>query len=246
MKSDLSVLIVEDSVSYAIELERIVSSLGFNICAVVESSGDALEAIFFHEPDIILMDIQINGKMSGVEIAQKILHLDIPILYISSLSSNKVLTAAENTKMCGYLVKPVSETTLTNELNRIAAESLKIKDNGETSVINKANNSKSFLFKKKGLLKKIDFKDIICVEADDNYCSFTTEEDKFILRIKLSEVELKTKDHNFFRSHRTHIINLAYIVSFSKTESVIEMKHGNQAPLSRGKKSAFIELIKQL
>ena len=87
---NLNILIVEDSISYSIELEQLASEIGFNVIGVVDNSADALDTIFSTPPDIILMDINIKGKLNGIEIAKKINHLNIPILYITSFNDEKI------------------------------------------------------------------------------------------------------------------------------------------------------------
>jgi len=104
---NLSLLIVEDSISYAIELEQLSEEIGFDVLASVDNSADALDIIFSEAPDIILMDINIKGRLTGIDIAKKIIHLDIPVLYITSFSDEETYNKAQESNLIGYIVKPV-------------------------------------------------------------------------------------------------------------------------------------------
>ena len=77
-------LIVEDSISYSIELERIASDSDYIVIGTENNAQNALSTIYRTLPDIILMDININGNKTGLDIAKEIYHLNIPILFFTS------------------------------------------------------------------------------------------------------------------------------------------------------------------
>ena len=62
---DLSILVVEDEFSFALELEMLVKSIGYQSVVSVDNSAEAIEYIYTEHPDLILMDIEIKGKFSG-------------------------------------------------------------------------------------------------------------------------------------------------------------------------------------
>ena len=108
----LDVLIVEDNLSFALELEMLIQEIGYNIVGRVDNSDEALEIILNKQPDFILMDVDIKGNMTGIEIGDKIKHLDIPILFITSFGDDVHYQKAKQTLMVGYLVKPIDKFTL--------------------------------------------------------------------------------------------------------------------------------------
>ena len=108
----LKVLIVEDNFSFAIELEMLLEELNYEVISKHDNSATALEAIFSKEPDLILMDINIKGELNGVEIGQKIIGLNIPILYITSFKDEATYREAAKSNMIGYLVKPIEKYSL--------------------------------------------------------------------------------------------------------------------------------------
>jgi len=88
--NDFKILIVEDNLTYAIQLEVMLFNLGNFVCLRTDNSIDALRLISQEKPHLILMDIDIKGALSGIEIGHKIKDFKIPILYISSFGNEEL------------------------------------------------------------------------------------------------------------------------------------------------------------
>jgi PAS domain S-box-containing protein len=108
-----SVLIVEDEQIVATELREILTSLGYPIVAAASTGAEALAKTEETQPDLILMDIRIKGKMDGIETASKIKdRWDIPIIYLTAHADRETLRRAKVTEPMGYVLKPFSEREL--------------------------------------------------------------------------------------------------------------------------------------
>jgi CheY-like chemotaxis protein len=104
------IVVVEDERIVALHLQQRLLKLGYDIAAVATSGDKALELITELRPDVVLMDIHIEGKMDGIETAKRIPpNLHIPIIYLTAYSEEATLTRAKETKPYGYLLKPFSE-----------------------------------------------------------------------------------------------------------------------------------------
>ncbi len=114
--SKAGVLIVEDEAITALEIRNVVESSDYEVLSVVHSGEDAVKEALTLKPDLILMDIILQGEMDGVDAARKIKEfLDIPVLYLTALESvdsNRL----KNTKGTGFLVKPISEGELLSNI----------------------------------------------------------------------------------------------------------------------------------
>jgi signal transduction histidine kinase len=140
------ILIVEDDLVSASIIKKILASKGFTSCVVVPNSREAIAYTEKSAPDLILMDILLNDNIDGIETAAIIRSKsDIPVIYMTSDSSEETIQRAKITEPFGYLVKPVSEKTLiTNieltlqkqySLNKKILETLKkMNDELETKV----------------------------------------------------------------------------------------------------------------
>ncbi len=111
--SDIKLLIVEDEPLIAEDIAQWLERNGFFVSAVVYSKEDAMQQLNFNLPDIVLLDINLNGEMSGIEIAEKINTVyNIPFIFITSYSDKQTLEKAKYTEPSGYIVKPFNEASL--------------------------------------------------------------------------------------------------------------------------------------
>lgn len=121
------VLIVEDEVFIAEDLKRAIIKLGYDVCDVCYDSESALDSVFKHQPDMVMLDINIRGSKDGIEVAEAISkNYNIPFIFLSSLSDRTTLDRAKLTKPMGYLVKPFKDqdllTTIEMAIYRYSSE----------------------------------------------------------------------------------------------------------------------------
>lgn len=111
--SNIKILIVEDDIIVAKDIKRILHNLGYSVTSIVTTGKEALVKAEEDDPDLVLMDIVLNDKLSGIETARRIRQLfDIPIVYISAHCDKKIVDKAKKTDPFGYLIKPVDEKSL--------------------------------------------------------------------------------------------------------------------------------------
>jgi PAS domain S-box-containing protein len=107
------ILIVEDEAILALDLKAQLEAMGYSVVGVVASGDMALKEADRHLPDLVLMDVKINGSIDGVETARILkTRMDIPILYCTAYSDQDILKRAKITKPFGYLIKPVNKREL--------------------------------------------------------------------------------------------------------------------------------------
>jgi two-component system, response regulator PdtaR len=101
------ILVVEDVANLATVLKSRLESYGYEICDVANTGIKAIDGALQHQPDLILMDIMLEGDMNGIEAAEQIqTKLDVPIIYLSCLNDEKVIDQAIKTNPYGYILKP--------------------------------------------------------------------------------------------------------------------------------------------
>lgn len=107
------ILVVEDENIIAMEVEDRLKNLGYLVPAIVSTGPDAITAAAEIQPDLILMDIMLKGKMDGIEAARQIHHrFNIPIIYLTAYADENTLQRAKITQPFGYLIKPFEERDL--------------------------------------------------------------------------------------------------------------------------------------
>ncbi len=107
------ILIVEDEYIYAIYLKTLLTGAGYEIIDIVPSGELAIKKSEELKPDVILMDIKLDGKIDGITAVKEIQKKsDLPVIYVTALSDEETYNLASSTKMYGFINKPVDEDKL--------------------------------------------------------------------------------------------------------------------------------------
>jgi len=110
---DGKILIVEDESLVAMEIESALKKSNFDTCAVVSSGEEALDIVKKCKPDLILMDIYLEGQIDGIKACKKIKDIyNIPVIFLTAYSDKKTMKEALDCMPDGYLVKPFRRAEL--------------------------------------------------------------------------------------------------------------------------------------
>jgi len=103
----VKVLIVEDEIVIAKDLQKNLERLGYSVPGLAVSAKQAMEKVREYHPDLVLMDIMLNDKEDGIEAAKKIRSdFDLPIIYLTAYSDNQTVKRLTATEPFGYILKP--------------------------------------------------------------------------------------------------------------------------------------------
>ena len=109
----LRVLIVEDEVIVALELQSHLENLGYEVAGTVTSGEEAVLHADALQPDLVLMDIRLSGKMDGIDAARQIrARYEVPIVFLTAFGDEQTLERAKAVGPFGYLLKPFEERDL--------------------------------------------------------------------------------------------------------------------------------------
>ena len=100
------ILIVEDEFIVAHDLQMILSRAGYHVVGIADSFKTAQTLLLDHQVDLVLLDIYLKGRQTGIDLAYELMKRDIPFIYISANSNEKVFEAAKSTCPYGFIVKP--------------------------------------------------------------------------------------------------------------------------------------------
>ena len=113
--TDTKILVVEDEVIVARNIEKRLISAGYKVAGIASSAEEAIELVASLKPDLVLMDIKLKGKMDGIDAAKAIRNsYRLPIIYLTSYADEETFQRAKITDPFGYLIKPFE----LKELNR--------------------------------------------------------------------------------------------------------------------------------
>lgn len=239
--NSLNILIVEDDLSFALELELLVQNIGYQAQSRVDNSSKALESIMVQKPDLILMDIDINGLMSGMEIAEQIQHLNIPILFITSYKKEDLYERSKLLRnSLGFVIKPVKKIALRSAIELAIRTIQAEQTNTETDM---DSEKKEIYVKKKNVYHKVLVEDILYIQASDNHVIIYTEDDKFLAQTRLGDVWDLVKRTNFLKTHRSYIVNLKKVNAIDLSKNFMTIGE-DTIPISRSVKPILREKVK--
>lgn len=107
------ILVVEDEAIVAESIKIKLTKMGYSVISTASSADEAIRKTEEYLPDLVLMDIVLQGEMDGIEAAGQIhTRFDIPVVYLTAYSDEKTLVRAKITEPFGYIIKPFKEREL--------------------------------------------------------------------------------------------------------------------------------------
>ncbi|KYG71345.1 LytTR family two component transcriptional regulator [Roseivirga ehrenbergii] len=242
----MNVLIVEDEPNYSDTLEMFIDELGYQVIGVAQEGRTALNLFKTSKPDIVLMDINLNGEMTGIDVAKEFQSIQpTPIIFITSFDDKETFEKAKETAPHAYLIKPFDPETLERSielaLQRAHTEDTKVFDE-ESNVVLAKN---SFFVKERNRLIKVDIDDVFWVEVEDKYSILHVADKKYVLRQSLKDVAEKLDPSVFVQTHRSHIVNASKIEDIDLHLFVVRI-NGNEIPLGKSYKDVLIKRLQML
>lgn len=243
----VKILIVEDDLSFATEIEKMLQSIGYDEVSSIRSTEATLHLIENTSPDLILFSLKINTKAKELAIAAKLGPAQIPIVFLGEKNDQEGYEQARLLEPYGFLFKPfdhlnlqstieialfhISRPYLTNQLVQGWREGAMISD-----VLFVKSNNKLF---------KVNLLDIVVIEADGNYSILNTVHKKYAIKTSLKQLKRKLSPHLFAQIHRNYIVQIPHVDSVDITSGEVHLNSRNY-PLGGKFKHAFIKQLNQL
>ncbi len=212
----LNILLIEDNVSTALDMEMKLTEMGHSVIATVDRGDKALNYISDSNLDMAIIDIGLRGAIDGVQVAEQFRKFLIPIIFSTARQDTDTFERAQAVSPLAYLVKPFDKLTLQSCLDQaIRLKAKKAEEKAEEPVVQTNDFFKDYFFiRSKGSLHKIKFGDIDYIQSDRNYSMIHVNGRKFAAKISLNNLIQKLPINKFVRVHQS------YIVSFSKVDKI--------------------------
>ena len=243
----LEAVLVDDESKALESLSWELSNLSDEV-NVIASFTDAHEALSYLEnntPDCLFLDIEMPA-MDGFQFIKNLKNKNFPVV-ITTAYNQYALKALKN-EAIDYLLKPIDSDDLNDTINKVKKFNNKnyTAERLEQILINFNSKSieKKITINTDGKLLFLDSEEILYVESDGNYSTLFLEDgQKILLTKKLKEVNQILPSESFFRIHNSFVVNLAKIKEFLKTDGYVVLKTNHKIPVSRQKKSDFLDLL---
>jgi len=247
----LKTIIIEDEPASLANLTTILKNNCKDVkviasAASVEASYTLLTNPSF-KPDLVLMDINLeDGVVFGL--LDRLPKIDFEIVFVTAYQEYAV--QACNYSCIGFVPKPIDPEELKAAIERvrsIAGQNIEERLGVLRGHVSNLNPFKKITIPSIDEIHFVHIDDIVRLQSDDNYTIFHKSDGKKIVASKtIKSFEALFAPFNFFRVHRSHLINLNYIKKFVKGSSYIIMDDDLKIEVSRRRKAVFMEKVKQL
>jgi two-component system response regulator LytT len=199
------ILVVEDEILIADYIKELLQTESFTAIRMAHDPETALNEMATFLPDIILMDINLKGKNSGIDLA-KHKNQEASLIFLTGQNDPKLMHKALESNPEAYLTKPIKKNDL------IAAIRLQILKQKLNYVTIKVGYEEV----------KLILDEILFIKSENNYIDIQMMDKKYTIRQSLNTFldEIKSKD--FIRIHRSFIVNQTKISSKNSTSVFIE------------------------
>ncbi len=245
----MKAILVDDENGSRESLAKLIEKncLQVQIVAKVNSMQAGLTAIQQHEPELVFLDIEMpNG--SGFDMLEKIKDIDFDVIFTTAYDQYAI--RAIKFSAVDYLLKPVAAEELMSAVKRVEDKRETKKAHADKYQVLLSNMKGESKLKKVAIpdgdgLIFVSLSDIIRCDSDGNYTYFILSNGKKVVSSRtLGEYEEMFEGENFFRIHRSHLINLDHVKKYLKGEGgYVVMSDNSQVEVSRRKKNEFLEKL---
>jgi DNA-binding LytR/AlgR family response regulator len=231
LEEPIKILIVEDNVIIADDMQSMLEEIGYEIVDNVIVYEQAVEVLKDKQVDLVLIDIILASDKTGIDLGKHIRdHYDIPFIFVTSNSDRATVENAKTVQPNGYLVKPFEQQDLYTSIeialsNFEQGKRKQITEDREQEVGEGFTGNSvlkdSIFVKKQHLYYRIYFDDIRFIKADNVYLEVNTKDKKFLVRSPLKNYLEKLPRNKFYRAHKSYIVNVDHIDAINSRDILI-------------------------
>ena len=231
--SALKALIVEDNAFMAAVLHDMLKQYTpkIDVIDIAKTGNEAISLIVSIQPNVVFLDIELPD-MTGFELLQKLENINFKTVFTTSHSHYAIRAFRFNA--LDYLVKPINEIELDEAIKRLlksANNGTEVKNALSNLEVQSVENQKLVLPQHNGTLR-LPLKQITHIEGERNYSYIhLSNGNKELSSKNLAYFEEILLDKNFYRSHRSHLINQFHIKAIAEGHFIL--KNGMEIPISR-------------
>lgn len=239
------VVIVDDEKESADLLESYLIDFfsgKINVVAKANSVKTGIAAINKKHPDIVLLDVELKPG-NGFEILRQIKPIDFKVIFISA-HEHYCIKAIKFSAM-DFLIKPVNmeelRDTIYKAVKQLDRANIQYRKQHEVLDNNLKNGNKTLALSTTDSITFVNYADVCRIESQgQGVVVYLFNQEKITISKRISEYEKLLENITFYRTHKSHLINLAYVKKYMKGEGSILMTDGTVISLPRRKRMEFI------
>lgn len=235
----IKILIVEDEAIIAERLYADLLDYGYDVLEPCLTAEEALTALETQQPELALLDVNLKSKLNGIHLAGIINdQYKIPFIFLTANTDDATIQKAATVKPQAFLSKPVHIKTL---IGTIQVAIFNYQSNKLQTVIDA--HAQYHFVKIGNAYKRIDWQDVSYIESDKKYALIYEKGNPapYALKVSLELLSQQLSAFGFIRIHKSFLINLACVTSFTTIEVVVGPK---KIPIGDSYRSQFMQRLK--
>lgn len=239
----LSTVIIDDEIKAIKSLTWELNNFCDNV-DILKSFTNPEEALGFlskNSVDLVFLDVQMP-QLNGLEFLKQVKKRDFLVIFTTAYNEFAIEAIKEGA--VDYLTKPIDTDDLIESIKKVThyIENVLTRDVLEESLL--SIKGRRIKISVDGKLLFLEINEILYCESDGNYTSmFLADKQKLFITKKLKEIEEILPSTDFFRVHNSYIVNLNKVRAYYKTDAYVEMSNLKKIPVSRKKKSDFLDKV---
>ncbi|QLY78924.1 LytR/AlgR family response regulator transcription factor [Clostridium intestinale] len=246
---DIKVLIVDDEKGIRTIIKKILEKSGsFEVVGDTDNGEEAIEIFNELRPEVVFIDVEIPG-CSGIECAKRLADIEPKTIIIFATAHQEYMSEAFQLYAFDYLVKPFKIDRVMQTLDRIKSLNKPNYGDGIDKIIKYEKGLDKLMIKNKEGISFVDTNEIMLIQREESSTVIYTKTDSFTTSISLSDIEDKLDKNQFFRSHKSYIINLSLITKiypYGRWTYVVKLKNTDKDALLTHEKYEEIKRIFRL
>lgn len=244
MADKTKILLVEDNQNLSENVKEMLTIQGYEVSEILDRAEGACSKIEMCYPDIVLLDIQLNGKKTGIDLAEELRKsMNIPIVFLTSSSGKEIINKIAHIKPDGFITKPFTAESMITSIE-LALQSFQDFHDNNIKIIGTDQPITSEIFiRENGWLKKILTEDIEWLKAEGSYTHIFAKGKQYTLRNTVKDILCKLPENQFLRIHKSYIINMKKVDALSSSAVKIEE---TEIPVGRNYYQMLLKNINKL
>lgn len=247
----INAIIIDDERTSRDTLRKMIQRYCPEVQVIAEADGyqSGIQILKQYSPDVIFLDIQMPDG-SGFKLLENINKLDFEVVFTTAYDQYAI--KAIKCSALDYLMKPIDAAELKAAVEKVSQINIKPSVNKKVEVLvdslkRPERYPDRIVLNTADTIHVVDSNNIMHCESDDYYTRFFfTDKTSLLISKTLKEVEEMLAGHNFIRVHKSHLVNISYIISFDKsTGGNLVLEDGSQIPVSRRKRDSLHDLLDQ-
>jgi DNA-binding LytR/AlgR family response regulator len=245
----IKILVVEDEMIIGAKISMQLTNLGYEVTGILPRGEEAILHVADNKPDIVLLDINLKGKLDGIETAAQLQQYGhIPVIYLTANSDDATFNKAKATRPYAFIAKPFKQLDLQRAIE-LTISRMAEDEQVQSTEKRIAGEEQPFILSDRIFVRykekmiKIMLADILYIEADRNYSHVFTINKDYLLSITLKAIEEKLNMQLFMRIHRSFLINIGHVDEVTENQVILAKK---TIPLGTGMREQLMQRMQTL